>query len=144
MEFRHLGNGQTFPPIAPNGRIYAVPVTQENQVEIFCLTSDGIVGCSVTAFWADITGAYYDDESWEIILHNYISRAMTQAAGGEAEVTKTAAGRRSVTRLRKELEALKMQKEHTFLADGEVFQNPARWSVGPATNRSGRRCGTRR
>lgn len=49
MEFRHLGNGQTFPPIAPNGRVYAVPITQENQVEIFCLTSDGVVGCGVTA-----------------------------------------------------------------------------------------------
>ncbi|HGP1238848.1 TPA: hypothetical protein ACLF0R_005952 [Pseudomonas aeruginosa] len=76
MEFRHLGNGQTFPPIAPNGRIYAVPVTKENQVEIFCLTSGGIVGCGLTANWADITGAYYDDESWEIILRNYIGRGM--------------------------------------------------------------------
>ncbi|TKK30908.1 hypothetical protein PspCFBP13528_14230 [Pseudomonas sp. CFBP13528] len=26
MEFRHLGNGLYFPPIAPNGRVYAVPL----------------------------------------------------------------------------------------------------------------------
>ncbi|MFP6850065.1 MAG: hypothetical protein VCA57_15290 [Pseudomonas sp.] len=76
MEFRHLGNGLTFPPVAPNGRIYAVPVTQENQVEIFCLTPEGIVGGGVTANWAEITGFYYDDESWEIILRNYIGRGM--------------------------------------------------------------------
>lgn len=76
MEFRHLGNGQTFPPIAPNGRIYAVPVRQENEVEIFCLTSEGIVGSGITAKWAEITGFYYDDESWEIILRNYTGRGM--------------------------------------------------------------------
>lgn len=60
-----------------------------------------------------------------------ISRAMTQAAGGEAEVTKTAAGRRSVKLLRPALEALTAQKAHTFLADAEVFQNPRtleRWA----------------
>lgn len=60
-----------------------------------------------------------------------ISRAMTQAAGGEPEVTKTAAGRRSVKLLRPALAALNAQKEHTFLADREVFQNPRnleRWA----------------
>lgn len=60
-----------------------------------------------------------------------ISRAMTQAAGGEAEVTKTAAGRRSVKLLHPALEALSAQKAHTFQADAEVFQNPRtleRWT----------------
>lgn len=76
MEFRHLGNGFTFPPIAPNGRTYAVPVTQENQVEIFCLTSEGIVARGVKASWDAITGVYYDDECWEIIMPNYIGREM--------------------------------------------------------------------
>ncbi|MBO0369254.1 site-specific integrase [Pseudomonas putida] len=60
-----------------------------------------------------------------------ISRAMTQAAGGEAEVPKTAAGRRTVKLLRPALEALTAQKAHTFLADKEVFQNPRtlqRWA----------------
>ncbi|WP_354308969.1 DUF3596 domain-containing protein [Pseudomonas sp. PvP001] len=60
-----------------------------------------------------------------------ISKAMTQAAGGVAEVTKTSAGRRSVKLLRPALEALKAQKTHTFLADQEIFQNPRtleRWA----------------
>lgn len=81
MEFRHFGNGQTFPPIAPNGRIYAVPVTQKNQVEIFCLTPEGIIGRGVKATWAEIMGFYYSDESWEIILRNYIGRGMRYRRG---------------------------------------------------------------
>lgn len=61
----------------------------------------------------------------------FVTRAMTQAARGKAETTKTAAGRRSVKLLRPAMEALKAQKEHTFLADAEVFQNPRtleRWA----------------
>lgn len=60
-----------------------------------------------------------------------VSRAMTQAGKGEAEVTKTASGRRAVKLLRPAMEALKAQKVHTFLADAEVFQNPRtllRWA----------------
>lgn len=61
-----------------------------------------------------------------------ISRAMTQAAGGEAEGTKTAAERWSVKLLRPPLEALTAQKAYTLLADDEVFQNPRtreRWAA---------------
>ena len=53
MEFRHLGNGQYFPPIAPNGRIYAVPLGQETQVEIFCLTPVGIMGAGIQSHWSE-------------------------------------------------------------------------------------------
>ncbi|MNP31811.1 hypothetical protein D3C76_1249560 [compost metagenome] len=56
---------------------------------------------------------------------------MTQAGKGKAEATKTAAGRRSVKLLRPAMEALKVQKAHTFLADAEAFQNPRtleRWA----------------
>lgn len=49
---------------------------------------------------------------------------MTQASKGTAEITKTAAGRRSLKLLRAALEALKAQKGLTFLADAEVFENP--------------------
>ena len=75
-----------------------------------------------------------------------VSRAMTQAAGGAAKVTKTAAGRRSVKLLRPALEALtaqKAQKAHTFLADAEVFQNPRTLERWAGINRSARRCGIR-
>jgi integrase len=60
-----------------------------------------------------------------------ITKAMTQASGGIAEVPKTSAGRRAVKLLRPALEALKAQKEYTFLADREIFQNPrtlGRWA----------------
>lgn len=76
MEFRHLGNKQYFPPIAPNGRVYAVPFEQETQVEVFCLTSVGIVGAGIQSLWPEIIGVHYDDQSWEIILCNYLRREM--------------------------------------------------------------------
>lgn len=60
-----------------------------------------------------------------------ITRAMTQASKGVAEIPKTAAGRRAVKLLGPAMAALKAQKEYTFLAGNEVFQNPRtleRWT----------------
>ncbi|MDN4500741.1 tyrosine-type recombinase/integrase [Pseudomonas mosselii] len=54
----------------------------------------------------------------------YVTRAMTQAAAGEAEVTKTLSGKRRIKLLAPAMEALVAQKDHTFLAGNEVFQNP--------------------
>lgn len=61
----------------------------------------------------------------------YVTRAMTQAAAGQAEVTKTLSGKRRIKLLAPALEALAAQKAHTFLAGKEVFQNPRtleRWA----------------
>ena len=61
----------------------------------------------------------------------YVTRAMTQAAAGEAEVTKTLSGKRRIKLLAPAIEALVAQKSHTFLAGNEVFQNPRtldRWT----------------
>lgn len=61
----------------------------------------------------------------------YVTRAMTQAAAGEAEVTKTLSGKRRIKLLEPAIEALVAQKAHTFLAGNEVFQNPRtleRWT----------------
>jgi len=61
----------------------------------------------------------------------YVTRAMTQAAAGEAEVTKTLSGKRRIKLLAPAMEALVAQKAHTFLAGNEVFQNPRtleRWA----------------
>ena len=61
----------------------------------------------------------------------YVTRAMTQAAAGEAEVTKTLSGKRRIKLLAPAMEALVAQKSHTFLAGNEVFQNPRtldRWT----------------
>lgn len=60
-----------------------------------------------------------------------ITKAMTQASKGAAEIPKTAAGRRAVKLLGPAMTGLKAQKEHTFLAGEEVFQNPRtleRWA----------------
>lgn len=61
----------------------------------------------------------------------HVSRAMTQAAKGKAEVTKTISGKRSIKLLAPALAALTAQKALTFLAGIEVFQNPRtgeRWA----------------
>lgn len=76
MEFHYLGNGHYFPPNAPSGRIYAVPYEQENQVEIFCLAPEGIVGAGIQVRWSEIVSVHYDDQSWGIILRNYLGREM--------------------------------------------------------------------
>lgn len=52
-----------------------------------------------------------------------ISRAITQVAT-EAETTKTSSGQREVKLLKPALQALIDQKQYTFLAWAEVFQNP--------------------
>lgn len=59
-----------------------------------------------------------------------VSKAQTQVSG-EAEVPKTAAGRRDVKLLPPALEALEAQKQHTWLKGEEIFQNPRtgeRWA----------------
>jgi len=59
-----------------------------------------------------------------------VSRAMTQTAK-TAEVPKTEAGRREVKLRAGALEALQAQKQHTWLAGAEIFQNPQtgkRWA----------------
>lgn len=59
-----------------------------------------------------------------------VTRAITQKSKG-AEATKTSAGRREVKLLASALEALQAQKQYTFMAGAEVFQNPnfnERWS----------------
>lgn len=52
-----------------------------------------------------------------------VSRAITQASK-EAETTKTSSGIRRVKILAPAMEALIAQKQHTFLAGNEIFQNP--------------------
>jgi integrase len=59
-----------------------------------------------------------------------VSKGITQASN-EAEVPKTAAGRRDVKLLPHALEALEAQKQWTWLSGSEIFQNPftgKRWA----------------
>ena len=76
LKFRHLGNNRYFPPIAPNGRIYAVLTEQENQVENLCLTSEGIISADIKTLWSEILGIYYNDDYWEIIFRNCSGKSL--------------------------------------------------------------------
>lgn len=58
-------------------------------------------------------------------------KAITTAAKGEIEDTKTASGKREVKILAPALQALKAQKPHTLLLGDPVFRNPGtgeRWT----------------
>lgn len=111
------------------------PFTPEEQQAILAALSGQARNMMQFALWtglrtSELVALDWGDVDW-VRGEVMISRAMTQAAGGEAEVTKTAAGRRSVKLLRPALEALTAQRVHTFLADKEVFQNPRtleRWT----------------
>jgi integrase len=87
------------------------------------------------AFWtglrtSELVALDWGDVDWlrgEVM----ITKAMTQASKGLAEIPKTASGRRAVKLLGPAMAALKAQKDHTFLAGNEVFQNPRtleRWA----------------
>lgn len=60
-----------------------------------------------------------------------VSRAITQKAKGQAETTKTRAGKREVKLLSPALSALSDQKQFTYLKGQEIFQDPRtleRWA----------------
>jgi integrase len=67
-----------------------------------------------------------------------VTRALTQQST-EPEGTKTAAGRREIKLLQPAMEALKAQKQHTWLRGAEVFQNPQsslRWTGDQAIRKT--------
>lgn len=60
-----------------------------------------------------------------------VRKAMTKAAKGDVETTKTRAGRRDVKLLAPALEALNAQKAFTYLQNDAIFHNPrtgTRWT----------------
>lgn len=111
------------------------PFSPEEQQAVLAALSGQARNMMQFALWtglrtSELVALDWGDIDWlrEEVM---VSRAMTQAAKGKAETTKTAAGRRCVKLLRPAMEALKDQKAHTFLADAEVFQNPRtleRWA----------------
>lgn len=79
---------------------------------------------------SELVGLEWGDIDW-LRGEVHVMRAITQAAKGKAEVTKTTSSRRSIKLLGPALEALKAQKAFTYLAYKEVFQNPRtgeRWA----------------
>ena len=61
---------------------------------------------------------------------------MTRASKGTAEDTKTVSGCRDVKLLEPARAALMAQKQHTFLAGAEIFQNPG-WRTNAASRWKG-------
>ena len=87
------------------------------------------------AFWtgmrtSELVALDWGDIDW-LRGEVHVSRAMTQASSGKAEVTKTVTGKRSIKLLAPAIAALTAQKAYTYLAYAEVFQNPRtgeRWT----------------
>lgn len=111
------------------------PFTPEEQRAILAAATGQARNLIQFALWtgmrtSELVALDWGDVDW-LRGEIRVSKAMTQAAGGEAEVTKTTSGRRSIKLLAPAMEALKAQKAFTFLADAEIFQNPRtleRWA----------------
>lgn len=111
------------------------PFTTEEQQAIVGALEGQARNLVQFAFWtgmrtSELVGLDWGDVDW-LRGEVYVARAITQAAKGKAEVTKTATGKRAIKLLGPAMEALKAQKKFTFLAGAEVFQNPRtqeRWA----------------
>ncbi|BBR55971.1 phage integrase [Pseudomonas putida] len=104
------------------------PFTPEEQRAILYVLDGQARNLVQFAFWtgmrtSELVALDWGDIDW-LKGEVYVTRAMTQAAAGEAEVTKTLSGKRRIKLLAPAMEALVAQKAHTFLAGNEVFQNP--------------------
>ncbi|MCO2230280.1 site-specific integrase [Pseudomonas aeruginosa] len=111
------------------------PFTPEEQRAILAALDGQAKNLVQFAFWTGMRTSEMVALDWGAIDwikgEIYVSQAMTQAAAGEAEVTKTISGKRRIKLLAPAMEALVAQKAHTFLAGNEVFQNPRtllRWT----------------
>lgn len=105
------------------------PFTAEEQAAILAaLPSDGLPLIQF-ALWSglrtsELVALEWGDIDWRQ-KRCRITRAITQAAKGEAETTKTTAGTRTIDLLPRALEALKAQKTLSYLhPSGRVFLNP--------------------
>ncbi|WP_236233245.1 site-specific integrase [Pseudomonas tohonis] len=111
------------------------PFDAQEQLAILAALPDQGRNMIRFAFWtgmrtSELIALDWGDVDW-IRGEVCVRRAMTQAAKGEAEVTKTVAGNRRIKLLAPALEALNDQKALTYLGDREIFQNPRtgeRWA----------------
>lgn len=111
------------------------PFSPEEQHAIIAALQGQAANLVQFALWtglrtSELVALDWGDVDW-LRAEVLITKAMTQAAKGVAEIPKTASGRRAVKLLGPALTALKAQKDHTFLAGDEVFQNPRtleRWA----------------
>lgn len=105
------------------------PFSREEQQAILAVLDSQGRNLIQFAFWtgmrtSELVALEWVDIDWqrEVVL---VTRAITQAAKGNAETTKTTAGTREVKLLQPAIEALKAQKTlSTFHKSGRVFINP--------------------
>ncbi|AQG98554.1 integrase [Burkholderia sp. KK1] len=120
----------------PRDEDHADPFDAEEQAAIIASARDPqIANLFQFAFWtgmrtSELIALDWTDIDWQRGTVR-VRKAMTRAAKGAAEDTKTVAGRRDVKLLAPALAALEAQKAHTLLAQGAVFHNPG-WRGGEA------------
>ncbi|WP_250533947.1 site-specific integrase [Caballeronia sp. AZ10_KS36] len=119
---------------APREQDHADPLDADEQAAVIAAARDPqIANLFRFAFWtgmrtSELIALDWSDVDWQRGTVR-VRKAMTRAAKGTAEDTKTLAGRRDVKLLGPALAALEAQKAHTLLANGAVFHNPG-WRGG--------------
>lgn len=119
---------------APKKKLKIDPFSKEEQKLILDAATGQAKNLLQFAFWTGLRTSEYVALNWEdvdfvrsVII---VDKALTQKSD-EAETTKTISGLREVKLLAPALDAIIAQKQHTYLAGQEVFQNPAtgeRWT----------------
>ncbi|WKU18758.1 tyrosine-type recombinase/integrase [Advenella alkanexedens] len=111
------------------------PFTQEEQQAIFAACDQSVAVQFQFLFWTGLRTSEFIALDWPQIdffmKQARISKAMTKASKGVAEVPKTKSGNRRVKLLKPALEALLIQKQYTYEKGKTVFLNPAtgrRWT----------------
>jgi integrase len=111
------------------------PFTREEQALILDKLEGQARNMFRFAFWSglrtsELVALDWNDVDWQK-NEIYVTRAITQAAKGKPGTPKTLSSKRWVKLLDPALKSLVDQKEHTFLAGKEIFQNPRtleRWA----------------
>ncbi|WP_229258294.1 tyrosine-type recombinase/integrase [Duganella rivi] len=110
------------------------PFTRDEQLAILKAADGQGKNLIQFAFWTGMRTSELVALDWKdvdfIRAVVRVSKAMTQHATS-VETTKTVAGRREIKLLGGALEALQNQKQYTYLAGQEIFQNPQtgeRWA----------------
>lgn len=112
----------------PKSRDIVDPFTPEEQQAIIDKCVPAMANQVRFMLWSGLRTSELVALGWDDIDFRrgviIVDKALTQAAKGEVEDTKTRAGRREVKMLGPARAALIAQKAHTFLAGGTVFVHP--------------------
>lgn len=120
---------------APQSRDLVDPFSPEEQQLILSKCTPQMANQIQVSLWTGLRTSELIALDWNDIDFVrgviVVDKALTSAAKGRVETTKTISGRREVKILGPALQALKAQKLHTYLANGAVFTNPkkgVRWA----------------